>query len=390
MRLYQGNLILLLGSLSFLSGVCSGALLVLGTYYASDIGGGSYVSFYFATYIITSIMVNFFLKTWMVSCIPTTLLSSAFLIRLSLSLLTIFILVSFDQKLMVLFLISLSASIPDSLIRVAYPTYVKNTFESKSLQKINSDYSVTRQVGYIVGPALSGFIIYHSVVTIVCLMGLISLLMMKINLMIPRVDEYKSNIERMLTNVKTQESMFLYLIKSKNISLYVSYYILLLIGFTMPASLAPLMVGYLKYSSKELGVAEAFFSLGSFAGAIVYRKLNNQVAALSMLFFASLLIPFMHFSNALLIYGILLAVGILLQSSIFIFTKLQTAVASERFGEIISSLYLYASILSALYMAMISINSMLFIHGSYYFISFLVLLSFLSYVIYLKGNGNVI
>ncbi|MCL1624356.1 MFS transporter [Moraxella sp. Tifton1] len=390
MRLYQGNLILLLGSLSFLSGVCSGALLVLGTYYASDIGGGSYVSFYFATYIITSIMVNFFLKTWMVSCIPTTLLSSAFLIRLSLSLLTIFILVSFDQKLMVLFLISLSASIPDSLIRVAYPTYIKNTFESKSLQKINSDYSVTRQVGYIVGPAISGFIIYHSVVTIVCLMGLISLLMMKINLMIPRVDEYKSNIERMLTNAKTQESMFLYLIKSKNISLYVSYYILLLIGFTMPASLAPLMVGYLKYSSKELGIAEAFFSLGSFVGAIVYRKLNNQVAALSMLFFASLLIPFMNFSNALLIYGILLAVGILLQSSIFIFTKLQTAVASERFGEIISSLYLYASILSALYMAMISINSMLFIHGSYYFISFLVLLSFLSYVIYLKGNGNVI
>ena len=170
---------------------------------------------------------------------------------------------------MIVTFLSLGAALPDWLFRSAYPTYIKKVYKNEELQKINSNYSVFREVGYLLGTGLSGFLIAYSITLVLSAIVILSIMSL---ISLNQIDSDNS-IDKTPTDSSHNVKEFLsFLVRERLLMLYISILMMLVVGFVLPMSLAPFVVEHLKKSSLELGILEAAFSCGSFAGAYFYGK----------------------------------------------------------------------------------------------------------------------
>lgn len=291
-----------------------------------------------------------------------------------------------DSGLEVVTFLSLGAALPDALFRSAYPTYVKKVYKNKELQKINSNYSVFRQIGYVLGTGLSGFLIAYSITSVLgVLVGLSIMSLIALNQIEPDkvIDKAPTDSDH---NVK---GFLSFLVGERLLMLYLSLLMMLVVGFVLPMSLAPFVVDHLKKSSLELGILEVAFSCGAFAGAYFYgKKVGNWVAPV-MLVFASVLLASVYWVEFEILVPLFVVIGIVLQCSIWFFTQLQIATSGDRIGEMITNLYFHATLLAALYMAVVTMFPDKIIGNSYYLVAVALFASFLAYFVQLKiSNTN--
>ena len=135
--------------------VSSGALLVLGPFLSALSDSDYWLPYYFLVYILTNIVVNKYLTKEIDRKGGKHYLDWSFKSRILLIAGTVPLVLANGGLIVVTFL-SLGAALPDALIRSAYPTYIKRVYEGDDLQRINSNYSVFRQLGYVLGTGLSG------------------------------------------------------------------------------------------------------------------------------------------------------------------------------------------------------------------------------------------
>ncbi len=74
-----------------------------------------------------------------------------------------------------------------------------------------------------------------------------------------------------------------------------------------------------------------------------------------MLVFASALLVFIYWVEFEVLVPLFVVIGIVLQCSIWFFTQLQIATSGDRIGEVITNLYFHATLLSAMYMVVVTI-----------------------------------
>lgn len=363
--------------------VSSGALLVLGPFFSAVSDNDYWLPYYFLVYIITNIVTNKYLTRVIDRKGGKHYLDWSFKLRVLFIIGTIPLVFS-DSGLAVVTLLSLSAALPDALFRSAYPTYVKKMYKDKELQKINSNYSIFRQVGYVLGTGLSGILITYSIISV--LGGLVALSIL--SLIALSQMEPDNLVEIIPVDSSYSFVGFLnFLIGERLLMLYLSILMMLLVGFVLPMSLAPFVVDYLKRSSAELGILEAVFSCGAFAGAYFFgQKVGNWVAPV-MLVFASASLASVYLVEFEILIPLFCVIGIVLQCSIWFFTQLQVAISGARIGEVITNLYFHATLLAASYMAVVTMFPSKVVEHSYYFVSIVLLASFLAYLVQLKTSN---
>lgn len=177
-----------------------------------------------------------------------------------------------------------------------------------------------------------------------------------------------------------------FLVSERLLILYLSILMMLVVGFVLPMSLAPFVVEHLKKSSVELGILEAAFSCGAFAGAYFYGKKIGEWVAPTMLFFSSVLLTSIYWVPFGILIPLFVVIGIVLQCSIWFFTQLQIATSEDRIGEVITNLYFHATLLAAIYMAILTMFPNKIVDNSYYLVSAALLIAFLVYVVHLKTS----
>jgi len=363
--------------------VSSGALLVLGPFLSALSDSDYWLPYYFLVYILTNIVVNKYLTKEIDRKGGKHYLDWSFKSRILLIAGTIPLVLANGGLIVVTFL-SLGAALPDALIRSAYPTYIKRVYEGDDLQRINSDYSVFRQLGYVLGTGLSGFLITYSIIAVlVTLVALSILSLIAVNQMDP-----DNIIDKSHTNSDHTVKRFLnFLISEHLLMLYLSILMMLVVGFVLPMSLAPFVVDHLEKSSIELGILEAAFSCGAFTGAYLYGKKVGDWIAPVMLFSSSVLLASVYWVEFVLLTPLFFAIGILLQCFIWFFTQLQIATSNDRIGEVVTNLYFHATLLAALYMAVATISPNI-VNKSYYLVATVLLISFLVYIVQLKTSNT--
>lgn len=361
--------------------VSSGALLVLGPFFSVVSESQNWLPYYFLIYILTNIIANKYLTKIIDRKGGKYYLDWSFKLRVLLIAGTIPLVLA-DSGFAVVTFLSLGAALPDALFRSAYPTYMKRMYKNEELQKINSSYSVFRQVGYVFGTGLSGLLISYSIILVLGLLVILSILsLIALNKLEP-----DNVIERTLRDSNYNIiGLLSYLVSERLLTLYLSILMMLVVGFVLPMSLAPFVVEHLKKTSVELGILEATFSCGAFAGAYFYGKKLGEWVAPVMLFFASVLLTFVYWVPFEILIPLFFVIGIVLQCSIWFFTRLQIATSRERIGEVITNLYFHATLLAALYMAVLTIFPNKTIDKSYYLIALMLLAAFLAYIIHLKN-----
>ena len=363
--------------------VSSGALLVLGPFFSAVSDSDYWLPYYFLVYILTNIVANKYLTKVIDRKGGKHYLDWSFKLRALLIAGTIPLVLA-DSGLAVVTFLSLGAALPDALFRSAYPTYVKKVYKNEELQKINSNYSVFRQVGYVLGTGLSGLLIAYSIISVLGVLVALSIMsLIALNQMDP-----DNVIEKALTDSGHNVKGFLsFLVGERLLMLYLSILMMLVVGFVLPMSLAPFVVDHLKKSSLELGTLEAAFSCGAFAGAYFYGKKVGDWVAPVMLVFASVLLASVYWVEFEILVPLFIVIGIVLQCSIWFFTQLQIATSGDRIGEVITNLYFHATLLAALYMAVVTMFPDKIVDNSYYLVAAALLASFLAYVVQLKTSN---
>ncbi|HIF9474042.1 TPA: MFS transporter [Photobacterium damselae] len=362
--------------------VSSGALLVLGPFFSAVSDSDYWLPYYFLVYILTNIVVNKYLTKVIDRKGGKHYLGWSFKLRILIITGTIPLVLT-DSGLMVVTFLSLGAALPDALFRSAYPTYVKKMYKDEELQKINSNYSVFRQVGYVLGTGLSGLLITYSITSVLGVLVVLSIMSL---IALNKIDPDKV-IDNAPTDSGHNVKGFLsFLVGERLLMLYLSILMMLVVGFVLPMSLAPFVVDHLKKSSVELGVLEAAFSCGAFIGAYFYGKKIGDWVAPVMLVFASALLVSVYWVAFEVLIPLFVFIGIVLQCSIWFFTQLQIATSGDRIGEVITNLYFHATLLSAMYMIVVTIFPDKIIDNSYYLVAMALMASFLAYLIQLKTN----
>lgn len=370
------NFVVTMGAIS------SGALLVLGPFFSVVSNSQNQLPYYFLIYILTNIVANKYLTKVIDRKGGKYYLDWSFTLRILLIAGTIPLVLA-DSGLAIVTFLSLGAALPDALFRSAYPTYVKQVYKDKELQKINSNYSLFRQIGYVFGTGLSGLLISYSIISVLgVLVALSSISLMALNKMDP-----DHVIEKAPTDFSYNIIGFLsFMVSERLLILYLSILMMLVVGFVLPMSLAPFVIEHLKKSSIELGILEAAFSCGAFAGAYFYGKKVSDCVAPTMLFFASILLASVYWVPFEILIPLFVVIGIMLQCSIWFFTRLQIATSEDRIGEVITNLYFHATLLAALYMAVLTMFPNMIADRSYYLVASALLAAFLAYIVHLKNQ----
>ncbi|MEZ8330808.1 MFS transporter [Vibrio splendidus] len=365
--------------------VSSGALLVLGPFFSAVSNSDYWLPYYFLVYILTNILANKYLTKVIDYKGGKHYLVWSFKLRVLLITGTIPLVLT-DSGLAVVTFLSLGAALPDALFRSAYPTYVKKVYKNEELQKINSNYSVFRQVGYVLGTGLSGFLIAFSITSVLGVLVALSIM----SLIVLNQIEPDNGIDKAPTGSGHNVKGFLsFLASQRLLMLYLSLLMMLVVGFVLPMSLAPFVVDHLKKSSLELGILEAAFSCGAFAGAYFYGKKVGDWVPPVMLVFASVLLVSVYWVEFEILVPLFVVIGIVLQCSIWFFTQLQIAISGDRIGEVVANLYFHATLLAALYMAVVTMFPDKIVDNSYYLVAATLLASFLAYLVQLKiSNTN--
>lgn len=364
--------------------VSSGALLVLGPFFSVVSDSQNWLPFYFLVYILTNIVANQYLRKVIDHKGGKYYLDWSFKLRVLLIAGTIPLVLA-DFGLAVVTFLSLGAALPDALFRSAYPTYVKKVYKDEELQKINSNYSVFRQVGYVFGTGLSGLLITYSIISVLGVLVALSIIsLIVLNKMDPDhvIEKAPTDSDHIIIG------FWSFLISERLLILYLSILMMLVVGFVLPMSLAPFVVEHLKKSSVELGILEAAFSCGAFAGAYFYGKKFGDWVAPVMLFFASVLLASVYWFPFEILIPLFVVIGIVLQCSIWFFTRLHIATSEDRIGEVMTNLYFHATLLAALYMAVLTMFPNKIVERSYYLVASALLAAFLTYVVHLKTSNT--
>ncbi|WP_324016965.1 hypothetical protein [Aeromonas hydrophila] len=360
-----------------LSAISSGCLLVLGPYIAAKSNQEYLVPLYFFIYILTNILSN----KWLSKSIDFNgglyFIKLSVKIRIALLFITLFLIHDVNTILLITF-ISISASLPDAIFRSAYPTYIKRTCIDNELQEANSNYSLYRQIGYIAGTMIGGILIFYQTVSLVAM--LLAVGFVSIYFLSGIVIDISSTAEQKIDKSYKENGLFSYLVEKEILGLYTTVLIILVVGFILPMSLAPFVIGYLNYGSMELGLLEASFSIGALIGARYYQNKTTSSVPVLMLLISSLSLGGMYLmSFNILLLNFLLA-GCTLQCSIWFFTQLQLNTPQDKIGVVVTNLYFHATLFSALYMSITTIFASDLINISYYTVSFLLFAALVNYI----------
>lgn len=282
-----------------------------------------------------------------------------------------------DLQIYFFYLIILFLSMFNSIFRTSSQVMIKVTFPDVEIARVNSTNLVFREVGYLFGTGIGGFLLSFyppwSVSVLVSVLFLLSsLFLFKIKTTIFR-NTVNSSDHSYLMDIR---SGYLYLKNHQKI-----LPLLYLVGFVSlglqicPMLLSPMCKLYLNVSSKEFGLIEVAWALGSILiGTLISRKLHKKYSfILTMCFKVSLAVAFLfaYFANhwfVLLVTYFLL--GFFGQVVIFHSSRIQILCEQEYIGRVFGFFNFASALVSLIVFGVISYMLTIFDVNTIYLVGF--------------------
>lgn len=182
-----------------------------------------------------------------------------------------------------LFIITTIGALLGSLFNPAIDASIPNVVEERHLTQANSFNGISRQLTWVIGAAISGFLYYHIGIVGVFIFNGICFIISAVSEMFINLPERETKLEISIKEVSKSfwcdfKSGMVFIFEKKSIQILLGFSLFLNFIFSpLFTIILPKVVKFtLGMTAKEYGIMEAIFPIGSIVGMVIISLMNKN------------------------------------------------------------------------------------------------------------------